>query len=106
MRSRPGESTSATLASEVVRLDLPSLGLHLDERARGRFERYLDLVLQWSERAGLTSLTEPGEIVRRHFGESLALLAVLRREDLLRPGARFIDVGSGAGFPGLPLAIL
>ena len=94
------------LASEAAHLDLPALDLALDERARGRFEHYLDLVLEWNKRAGLTALTEPGEIARRHFGESLALLALLRRAGLLPPGARFVDVGSGAGFPGLPLAIL
>jgi 16S rRNA (guanine527-N7)-methyltransferase len=93
------------LRVEAARLGLDALGLSLDARAIERFAAYLALILEWNERAGLTTVTEPGEVVRRHFGESLTLLAVLRREELLPAGARVVDVGSGAGFPGLPMAI-
>lgn len=62
---------------------------------------YMDLLLTWNQKVSLTSVTSPEEIVGRHFGESLfALYAVP-----LRP-RRLLDVGSGAGFPGLALKLM
>lgn len=106
MQNVTNSEIEAALLAEASRLNLAPLGLDLDVRARERFEAYLALLLEWNERAGLTTVTEPIEVVRRHFGESLALLAVLRRAELLPQGARVIDVGSGAGLPGLPMAIV
>lgn len=64
--------------------------------------RYLDLLLKWNARINLTSVRKPDEILARHFGESY--FAASR---LLEPSVScgVVDVGSGAGFPGLPLAI-
>ena len=60
---------------------------------------YLDLLLKWNARTNLTAIRQPEEIVRRHFGESLFLATQL-------PDARtLLDLGSGAGFPGLPIQI-
>lgn len=63
---------------------------------------YIDILMRWNERTNLTSIRDPQEIVRRHFGESL--FAAIR---LLEPDstATVVDVGSGAGFPGLLLKI-
>jgi 16S rRNA (guanine527-N7)-methyltransferase len=71
---------------------------------------YLDLLLRWNARMNLTAIRQPEEIVTRHFGESLFAARHLypcRRE---RPGSStsaetLIDLGSGAGFPGLPIKI-
>lgn len=63
--------------------------------------RYLDLLLKWNARINLTAVRRPEEIVPRHFGESYFAASVLRQND----GGQVIDLGSGAGFPGLPLAI-
>ncbi len=92
-----------TLEEEAARL-----GLALDTSARRRFARYLELLATWRERAGLTSLTDPVAVQRRHFGESLALLVALRAGGALPAGepADVVDVGSGAGFPGVPMCIL
>ncbi len=83
------------------------LGIDLDPAARERFTRYLALILEWNERAGITSLTDSREIQRRHLAESLALLVSLRDAGILPSGAsmRVADLGSGGGFPGLPMAI-
>jgi 16S rRNA (guanine527-N7)-methyltransferase len=90
----------STLDAEASRL-----GFALDERARERFARYLELLIEWSPRAGLTSLTDPDAIQLRHFGESLALLIVLRDAGLAGGGSSVVDVGSGAGLPGVPMLI-
>jgi 16S rRNA (guanine527-N7)-methyltransferase len=67
---------------------------------------YLDLLLKWNARTNLTAIREPEEIVRRHFGESLF---AARHLDPATPEAgtvTLLDVGSGAGFPGIPIALL
>jgi 16S rRNA (guanine527-N7)-methyltransferase len=62
---------------------------------------YLDLLLKWNARTNLTAIRNPEEIVRRHFGESLFAARHLA------PGTKtLLDFGSGAGFPGLPIALL
>src|ERR1700733_707690 len=62
---------------------------------------YLDLLLKWNARTNLTAIRDPEEIVRRHFGESLF---AARHVD---PDATtLLDFGSGAGFPGVPIALL
>jgi 16S rRNA (guanine527-N7)-methyltransferase len=60
---------------------------------------YLDLLLRWNARTNLTAIREPEEIVRRHFGESLFAAAHLPECSML------LDLGSGAGFPGLPIQL-
>jgi 16S rRNA (guanine527-N7)-methyltransferase len=67
---------------------------------------YLDLLLKWNARTNLTAIRDPEEIVRRHFGESLF---AARHLDPATPEAgtvTLLDVGSGAGFPGIPIALL
>jgi 16S rRNA (guanine527-N7)-methyltransferase len=61
---------------------------------------YLDLLLKWNARTNLTAIRHPEEIVRRHFGESLFAARYLA------PTTTLLDFGSGAGFPGLPIALL
>jgi 16S rRNA (guanine527-N7)-methyltransferase len=67
-----------------------------------QLQRYLDLLLKWNAKISLTSLRDPEEIVRRHFGESLFASEHLQ----LDAASTLIDFGSGAGFPGLPMKIL
>jgi 16S rRNA (guanine527-N7)-methyltransferase len=78
------------------RLDVP-----LSPHQLAQFERYAADLVEWNRHANLTSITDPLDIVRKHFLDSLTVLSVCHPE----PGARIIDVGSGAGFPGLPLRI-
>ncbi|MBB5340653.1 16S rRNA (guanine(527)-N(7))-methyltransferase RsmG [Tunturiibacter gelidoferens] len=62
---------------------------------------YLELLLKWNARTNLTAIRDPEEIVRRHFGESL-----FAGQHLAPEIRTLLDFGSGAGFPGLPIAIL
>ena len=66
-----------------------------------RFERYAVELLDWNRRVNLTAITDPLEIVHKHFLDSLALIACCG----FQTGGSIIDVGSGAGFPGLPIAL-
>ena len=61
---------------------------------------YLDLLIKWNARTNLTAIRDPEEIVRRHFGESL-----FAAHHLSPKTATLLDFGSGAGFPGLPIAL-
>jgi len=67
-------------------------------------DAYLDLLLRWNSRMNLTAVRRPEQIITRHFGESLfAASHLLARRGV--PLSRTVDVGSGAGFPGLPLKL-
>ncbi len=61
---------------------------------------YLDLLLKWNARTNLTAIREPEQIVQRHFGESFFTALHLHKPDTL------LDLGSGAGFPGVPIALM
>jgi 16S rRNA (guanine527-N7)-methyltransferase len=81
-----------------------ALGLALDDEQLARFARLRDLLLDWNTRVNLTAITEPAEVVTRHFLDSLTCVLALSDDLRARP-LRLLDVGSGGGFPGLPLAI-
>ncbi len=76
-------------------------GYTLDNTQRDRFEAYIEVLMDWNRRVNLTGAKKRNEILRRHFVDSLLLAD---RMDL--SNKRALDVGSGAGFPGVPLKIL
>lgn len=77
-------------------------GLALTPAQAGQFAAYEALLMEWNERISLTAIRTPREIRIRHFLDALTCATVTGPLD----GATLIDVGSGAGFPGLPLKIL
>lgn len=81
-------------------MDYASEGIILNDFQLTQFRRYAELLSIWNARMDLTAVPE-SETERRHFLDSLLPL----REGLIPPGCSVADVGSGAGFPGLPLAI-
>ena len=83
------------------------MGIDLDGAALARFQRYYELLAASARRAALTSVTSYEAVQQRHFVESLALVAALRRAGVLKPGAeaRLLDLGAGAGLPGLPMKL-
>ena len=76
-----------------------SLGLNLSQKQIRNFSCYLSLLLSWNAKFNLTAIRSPAAIVRLHFIDSLALAP------FISPNGRILDVGSGAGFPGIPLKI-
>ena len=87
-----------------------ALGLTLSPAQTDLFGRYSELLLDWNNRVNLTHITNPEDVQRKHFLDSLSCVLALDTNDALPrfdawDGKRFIDVGAGAGFPGLPLKI-
>ncbi len=76
-------------------------GIDLDDKAIERFEKYMDQVLKWNEKINLTSITDRDEFIIKHFCDSLTVLGVIDFEE----EAEVIDIGTGAGFPAIPLKI-
>jgi 16S rRNA (guanine527-N7)-methyltransferase len=83
--------------------DLLQPFIQLDEMRLRAISTYIDLLLKWNARINLTAIREPNEIVQRHFGESFFVAKYLLEQK--RPQTA-IDLGSGAGFPGVPFALL
>ena len=83
-----------------------ALGCRLDDAQLRQLATYRDLLVERAGQFNLTAVRDPEGIERRHLLESLALASLLDRLDLLSPATpRWIDVGSGAGLPGLPLKV-
>jgi 16S rRNA (guanine527-N7)-methyltransferase len=108
---RPGAATPAATAGHRTAADAihllrsaarDSLALNLSDRHLEAFAWYLEELLRWNERHNLTAVVDPAGIVLKHFLDSLTLLPRLGAN----PAGPLVDVGTGAGFPGLPLRIV
>ena len=78
-----------------------SFGLTLDDTAKARLNTYGNMLVEWNEKMNLTAITEPEEVLYKHF---LDCLLFFKNVDV-KQGAKVIDVGTGAGFPGMVLKI-
>lgn len=65
------------------------------------FEKYMSLLLEWNEKINLTAITEPEDVKIKHFEDSLTCI----KSGYIKDGDKVVDVGTGAGFPGLPIKI-
>jgi 16S rRNA (guanine527-N7)-methyltransferase len=84
-----------------------ALGLSLTTGQQAAFQRYYEELVAWNQKFNLTAITEYEQVQIRHFLDSLScLLAKEPRAAMSRVGARAIDVGAGAGFPGIPLKMV
>ena len=64
-----------------------------------QFYKYMKLLIEWNQKMNLTAITEPNEIIEKHFVDSLTIMPYIKKN------SRIIDVGTGAGFPGIPIKI-
>lgn len=78
-----------------------SFGLNLNEEMYRNFDFYAELLVSWNEKINLTAITDPFGITEKHFLDSLAVF----KDDIISQNSSVIDVGTGAGFPGIPMKI-
>jgi 16S rRNA (guanine527-N7)-methyltransferase len=90
------------MMERLARTAYELLSLRLSASQLQAFRRYADELIDWNQRVNLTAITDPADIEVRHFVDSLSCLRVMKPR---APGLRVIDVGTGAGFPGLPVKI-
>ena len=85
----------------LLKTEADKIGVFLDDTALERLDKYAELLVETNKSLNLTAITEPDEIVYKHFIDSLSLLTCVE----IKNGAKVIDVGTGAGFPGVVLLI-
>jgi len=85
----------------VVDEGLRALGIDLEPGVRAAVDAHVRFLLAWTTAINLTAIREPAEVARLHVLDSLAAVALVRA----RGATRLLDIGSGGGFPGLPLAL-
>ena len=78
------------------------LGISIDERRTDCFLKYYDLLMDWNLRMNLTSITDYGDVVTKHFVDSVSLLKYC----YISENSSLVDIGTGAGFPGIPIKIV
>ncbi len=76
------------------------IDIELDDKKVKKYYDYMNLMLDWNEKINLTAITEMDDIILKHFVDSMTIL------NYLGDGKEIIDVGTGAGFPGIPISIL
>lgn len=87
----------------LMKQGLEAYSISLSENQMNRFYEYYQMLLQWNKVMNLTAITELEEVVTKHFVDSLSLVEVIDRNQL--DGIYMLDLGTGAGFPGIPLKI-
>ena len=79
---------------------LNEFNIEISDNQLEKFDKYMQLLLKWNEKINLTAIVEPDEVKIKHFLDSLTVLKYINDED------KVIDIGTGAGFPGIPLKIM
>jgi 16S rRNA (guanine527-N7)-methyltransferase len=95
-------------AACIAALLEPFVDASLPADLAARLQTYLELLLRWNARTNLSAVREPEQIVTRHFGESLFAARILRNAgafDAAGESPTLSDIGSGAGFPGIPIKL-
>lgn len=84
---------------KMVKL-LKQIGIELKEEDVKKYFQYMKLLLEWNENINLTAITEMDDVILKHFVDSMTVLKYIDEN------SRLVDVGTGAGFPGIPIAIM
>ena len=99
------EMTAQTMKhdmEEILGSGCRELGLTLTETMKEQFNAYYDILVRTNEVMNLTAITEYRDVLQKHFLDSLCIAKVVQMKNI----SNFIDIGTGAGFPGLPVKIL
>lgn len=86
---------------ELLKSNAASLGVELNDTALEKFDTLAQLLIEQNKTMNLTAITDPDEVVIKHFADSVSLFSAVIPEE----NAKILDLGTGAGFPGIPLLI-
>lgn len=92
------------MSMDLMKKDLKEFNICLNEKQIQQFYKYYEILLEWNSFMNLTSIIEFDEILKKHFVDSLSLIKAI--PDLSEKDYNLIDIGTGAGFPGIPLKIV
>lgn len=84
----------------ILKEELNGLSINLSETQAERFYNYMKLLIEWNNKINLTAITEEKEIITKHFIDSLIISKYINNNE------KIMDIGTGAGFPGIPLKIM
>ncbi len=85
-----------------LNLDLGKLNIFLEEEQINQFYKYMNILIEWNKNINLTAITDPKEVILKHFIDSIYVLKNIE----ISSNSSIIDIGTGAGFPGIPLKIV
>lgn len=91
-----------TINTEQLKRECAAFGVELTDEMCERFNIYAATLIEWNKKMNLTAITDPSDIVTRHFADSMTFFTVAQPQE----NSSLIDIGSGAGFPGLALKIV
>ena len=86
---------------QILKKSLEKIGIEITDRQKEQFDAYHKLLEEWNKVMNLTGITEYEEVVEKHYVDSLSIVKVMDMDKV----DQVIDIGTGAGFPGLPLKI-
>ena len=84
----------------ILKSECEKIQIELEEKHIEKFYKYMQLLLEWNEKINLTAITDPNEVILKHFVDSLTI------NKYIKDNSTIIDIGTGAGFPGIPLKII
>lgn len=85
--------------SKALLENAKEIEIELNEEQIDKFYKYMNLLLEWNQKMNLTAITDPEEIILKHFIDSLTIASKIKKD------ATLVDMGTGAGFPGIPVKI-
>lgn len=91
---------------DILVNDLKQWHIGVSDKQIRQFMEYYEILAEWNSFMNLTAIIEFDDVCKKHFVDSLSLIQAIPFEELSSPDLKLIDVGTGAGFPGIPLAIL
>lgn len=86
--------------SKEIKEKMNKIQINIDDRKIEKFYKYMNLLLEWNKKMNLTAIVEPKEVILKHFVDCATILKHISKK------GKVLDIGTGAGFPGIPLKIL
>lgn len=96
---------SSSLRKDILIGSL-SMGIKLEDKHLDSFYKYLKLIQSWQRKSNITAAKDSFEIIYKHFLDSLSSIRLINKEVKRNKKTKIIDIGSGAGFPGIPVKII